>query len=237
MDDFKDEPGWIVEQMLRRKREELARTWEMREKKLEQIRQKEKALEVRSTKRRRFDDGPSMSRPRDLADDDDEWLLDEPDGFGAADDADAMSGLSKETKDILARFGLGSLKAEQEEDKVEDGVKVRKAPDAVEHIGNMESVRYTTRQERTPNSHNSSLNCDGPRFLRLSRRRSCHTRVKKTILPKSQSSTYRCHLVKSFASIHPWHAWARCPQSMTAVRNSRSQRLRTSAPILSKKTT
>ncbi|KAF6822124.1 DNA repair helicase [Colletotrichum musicola] len=122
MDEFKDEPDWIVEQMLRRKREDLARTWQEREKKLEQIRQKEKALEVRSAKRRRFDDGPSKSKARDI-DEDDQWLLDEADDSTAAD-GDAMSGLSKETKDILTRFGLGSLKPEQEEDKVEDGVKI-----------------------------------------------------------------------------------------------------------------
>ncbi|KAI8255112.1 ATP-dependent DNA helicase [Colletotrichum sp. SAR11_239] len=124
MDDFRDEPDWIVEQMLRRKREELARNWEDREKRLEQIRLKEKVLEIRSAKRRRFDEGPSKSKARNDADADDEWLLDEADESGAADDGDAMSGLSKETKDILSRFGLGSLKAEQEEDKVEDGVKI-----------------------------------------------------------------------------------------------------------------
>ncbi|KAF6808961.1 DNA repair helicase [Colletotrichum sojae] len=122
MDEFKDEPDWIVEQMLRRKREDLARTWEEREKKLEQIRQKEKALEARSAKRRRFNDDPSKSKARDI-DEDDEWLLDEADDSAAAD-GDAMSGLSKETKDILTRFGLGSLRPEQEEDKVEDGVKL-----------------------------------------------------------------------------------------------------------------
>ncbi|KXH40037.1 DNA repair helicase [Colletotrichum nymphaeae SA-01] len=125
MDDFKDEPDWIVEQMLRRKRDELARTWEEREKKLEQIRQREKAIEARSAKRRRFDDGPSRSKPRALeVEEDDEWLLDEPDAAGSANGGDAMSGLSKETKDILSRFGLGSLKADQEEEKVEDGVKI-----------------------------------------------------------------------------------------------------------------
>ncbi|KAI8163408.1 ATP-dependent DNA helicase [Colletotrichum sp. SAR 10_70] len=128
MDDFRDEPDWIVEQMLRRKRDELARNWEEREKRLEQIRLKEKVLEIRSAKRRRFDEGPSKSKARNDVDADDEWLLDEADESGAADDGDAMSGLSKETKDILSRFGLGNLKAEQEEDKVEDGVKVRKPP-------------------------------------------------------------------------------------------------------------
>ncbi|KAK1986075.1 DNA repair helicase [Colletotrichum cereale] len=123
MDDFKDEPDWIVEQMLRRKREELARAWEEREKKLEQIRQKEKAVEARSAKRRRFDDGPSGPKPHG-ADEDDEWLLDEADASSGPNDGDAMSGLSKETKDILTRFGLGNLKAEQEEDRVADGIKI-----------------------------------------------------------------------------------------------------------------
>ncbi|GKT50460.1 ATP-dependent DNA helicase chl1 [Colletotrichum spaethianum] len=122
LDDFKDEPDWIVEQMLRRKREELARTWEEREKKLEQIRQREKDIEARSAKRRRFDEGPSRSRLRDT-DEDDEWLLDEPDASGPGD-GDAMSGLSKETKDILTKFGLGNLRTDQEEDQVADGIKI-----------------------------------------------------------------------------------------------------------------
>ncbi|KAJ0310301.1 hypothetical protein Brms1b_008760 [Colletotrichum noveboracense] len=143
MDDFRDEPDWIVEQMLRRKREELARNWEEREKKLEQIRLKEKVLEIRSAKRRRFDVGPSKSKARNDADADDEWLLDEADESGAADDGDAMSGLSKETKDILSRFGLGNLKAEQEEDKVEDGVKVRKPPGAGGLVGNITHSQLT----------------------------------------------------------------------------------------------
>ncbi|OHE98611.1 DNA repair helicase [Colletotrichum orchidophilum] len=125
IDDFKDEPDWIVEQMLRRKRDDLARTWEEREKKLERIRLQEKAIEARSAKRRRFDDGPSRSKPHTLdGEEDDEWLLDESDAIGSVDDGDAMSGLSKETKDILSRFGLGSLKAQQEEDEVSDGVKI-----------------------------------------------------------------------------------------------------------------
>lgn len=225
LDDFKDEPDWIVEQMLRRKREDLARTWEEREKKLEQIRQKEKALEARSAKRRRFDDGPSKSKARDI-DEDDEWLLDEADD-SAAGDGDAMSGLSKETKEILTRFGLGSLKPEQEEDKVEDGVKVRKPPLAAGLYGNMNLVRYTTHQERIPSLLNSSLSCDDPPFHLPSRRPLCNARVKTRLLPGSPSSICPCRLARSSASTRLLPASALSLPSMIGVPSCRSPKPKT----------
>ncbi|KAJ4164028.1 hypothetical protein LMH87_005720 [Akanthomyces muscarius] len=40
---FKDEPDWMIDQLLRRKRQELVRSWEDREKRLENARLKEKA--------------------------------------------------------------------------------------------------------------------------------------------------------------------------------------------------
>ncbi|ROT37810.1 DNA repair helicase [Sodiomyces alkalinus F11] len=134
-DDIKDEPDWIVEQMLRRKRDDLSRTWEEREQRLERIRLKEKADAVRSAKRRRVDDGrekSSTSKARASDEDTDtEWLLDDVDHESAESkaghgDGDVFAGLSKETRDTLSLFGLGhsSTKQDDEDVMVEDGVKI-----------------------------------------------------------------------------------------------------------------
>nr|RBR01529.1 hypothetical protein FVER53263_07189 [Fusarium verticillioides] len=120
---YKDEPSWLVEQLLRRKREELVTRWEDREKRLETLRLKEKAQEERSRKRRRVEDFvPSRSR---VEDEDAEWLLDDPDDLDTGPH-DALSGLSKETREVLASIGLGGAKKpEQEDDLLEEPIKVR----------------------------------------------------------------------------------------------------------------
>ncbi|KAH7253828.1 helicase C-terminal domain-containing protein [Fusarium redolens] len=121
-DAYKDEPSWLVEQLLRRKREELVTRWEEREKRLESLRLKEKAQEERARKRRRVDDYvPSKSR---VEDEDAEWLLDDPDDRDAGPQ-DALSGLSKETREVLASIGLGGAKKpEEEDDFLEEEIKI-----------------------------------------------------------------------------------------------------------------
>jgi chromosome transmission fidelity protein 1 len=171
---LKDEPQWIVDQMLKRRREELARQWEDREKKLEQIRAKEKLEEARSAKRRRLDEGRRKPSAKADDSDDDEWLLDEPEDSSAAADGDALSGLSKKTRDILERFGLGNMKHDAEDEAaVKDGVKVRRLAGQVQvcrrHDGN--ASRYSTHQERIPSFRNSCPSCAGPRSPRPSHRR------------------------------------------------------------------
>ncbi|KAL2751858.1 hypothetical protein ACRALDRAFT_1078306 [Sodiomyces alcalophilus JCM 7366] len=129
-DELKDEPDWIVEQMLRRKRDELSMKWEEREQRLERIRLKEKADAMRSSKRRRVDDGrekPSASKPKALDEDADaEWLLDDVNESTDSKDDDVLAGLSKATRDTLNLFGIGhsTTKQEDEDDTVEDGVKI-----------------------------------------------------------------------------------------------------------------
>ncbi|CAJ2508484.1 Uu.00g135100.m01.CDS01 [Anthostomella pinea] len=119
---FKDEPDWIVEQMLKRKREELVKQWENREARLKDIRDKERLLEGRGSKRRRIEtrgDGKAGNVSEDNDDDDDDqWLL------GLADDEDtlgqdASSSLSRESKELMKKLGLGPLRKE-EEDEVGD---------------------------------------------------------------------------------------------------------------------
>ncbi|KAM0276991.1 hypothetical protein ACHAQH_006174 [Verticillium albo-atrum] len=122
-DDLKDEPDWIIEQTLRRKRDDISKKWKQRELRLEQIRLKEKAREARSAKRRRIDDGSQKKTLKNPEDEEAEWLLDDADE--PASQGDALSGLGKETREILSRYGLGGLKRDKEDEEVlEDGVKL-----------------------------------------------------------------------------------------------------------------
>ncbi|KAK7409112.1 ATP-dependent DNA helicase chl1 [Neonectria punicea] len=118
---YKDEPSWIVEQLLRRKREDLVQRWEDREKRLEALRSKEKALEERGRKRRRIEDTAMSSR---VIDEDAEWLLNGPDDRDSGPQ-DALSGLSKESRDVLASIGLGGPRTQdQDDDLPEEEIKL-----------------------------------------------------------------------------------------------------------------
>lgn len=129
-DKFAGEPDWVVEQLLKRKREELTRRWEEREERLEKARQKEKAQEARRAKRRRIEEGGE----RGPVDEEAEWLLDWEDED--AKGSDPLSGLSAETRDTLARMGLGGPRKQPEDEELDDEIKValltRPAP--VEHV-------------------------------------------------------------------------------------------------------
>ncbi|KAH6609131.1 hypothetical protein Trco_002477 [Trichoderma cornu-damae] len=119
---YKNEPAWIVEQLLSRKRQELLRQWEDREKRLASFRLKEKAQEERGRKRRRVEDVSTAVET--TADEDAEWLLDS-DEHGVRQE-DALSGLSKESREILEKIGLGGrTKQADDEDIIEEKIKVR----------------------------------------------------------------------------------------------------------------
>lgn len=121
---YKDEPSWVVDQLLRRKRDDLKRQWDDREKRLESARVKEKALEQRARKRIRLETSAS-TKPED---EDAEWLLDDPEDR-ESDTQDALSGLSKESREVLQRLGLGGpLKKEEDTSILEEDVKVRPSP-------------------------------------------------------------------------------------------------------------
>ena len=174
----------MIEQLLRGKRDELARRWEDREKRLAAVRLKEKALEERARKRRRLsDDGnyPSFGRgrqQRQLVDDEEaEWLVSDPSDRDAGQ-GDALSGLSKESRDILTKIGLrghkGQAAAGEEEELLEEGVKVRTHITLLHVIDNKRqsntlfiSCRSTTLQELIHNCHNLSRNCAGQPSLLL----------------------------------------------------------------------
>jgi chromosome transmission fidelity protein 1 len=115
----------MIDQVLRQKREELARKWEDREKRLEAVKLREKALEGRVRKRRRIEDSASSQR---VIDEDAEWLLEDSFEGGRAGKDDALSGLSKESREILSKLGVGGYKgpeATEEEELMQEEVKVR----------------------------------------------------------------------------------------------------------------
>lgn len=122
------EPHWIIEQMLQRKRKELVAKWEEREARLENIRQREKRLEERSSKRRRVE-GPEARLRRQEDDDDEEaeFLLDDADGHdeSTSNDQDPLSHLSKETRALLQKVGMGPAESiKTEDEKIDDEIKV-----------------------------------------------------------------------------------------------------------------
>lgn len=131
---LKDEPDWVVEQVLRRKRDELAQRWQERESRLQQIREKEKLDEKRAAKRRRMlDDGRPLPRHKGRAaaagdeddEEDDEFLLDWNRGQDPSDPEAANSWLSKETRDLLEKAGMGPSKKGSEDDELaEEEVKI-----------------------------------------------------------------------------------------------------------------
>ncbi|KAI1432992.1 DNA repair helicase [Xylaria sp. CBS 124048] len=94
---FKDEPDWVVEQLLKRKRAEIADLWEEREANLQKIRDNEAMMEERDRKRRRFRDGNADKEPQNVTpeDEDEEWLLDEDED----QDVPRFPALNKEDED------------------------------------------------------------------------------------------------------------------------------------------
>lgn len=154
---YKDEPAWIVEQLLSRKREELLRQWEDREKRLASFRLKEKVQEERSRKRRRVENVSASVET--TADEDAEWLLDSDDHD--VHQEDTLSGLSKESREILEKIGLGSRvkQADDEEDMIEEKIKVRVSTLVQCCIVVTMDHRSIIHLELILNCRNSSQNC------------------------------------------------------------------------------
>lgn len=123
-----DEPDWIIEQMLRRKRIELVAKWEEREARLETIRQQEKDTEARASKRRRVDRPDTNARSRADGDEEAEFLIDDWEEGGVAqgsDEKDGFDGLSKETRTMLQKIGMGEArKLDADDEPAEDEVRV-----------------------------------------------------------------------------------------------------------------
>ena len=127
----------MVEAALRRKREELGRKWQERERVLERVRAREREMErelekrggggggAGGRKRVRVDDGTKRGVG---VDEEREFLVGEWEGGGEeAGDALEEGGLSRETRELMERVGLGGGKRREDEGgegEVEDEVKV-----------------------------------------------------------------------------------------------------------------
>ncbi|KAM7219668.1 ATP-dependent RNA helicase chl1 [Rhypophila decipiens] len=134
------EPDWMIENALLRKREELQRKWEEREKRLGEVRNREKQeekdsmLKGRGAKRARLDGADERTaarRTKGEEEEEKEFLIGDwnRDGGGGDDDEDdPLYGISKETRALLERTGLGfgsrAGKLEEEEGKEEDEIKI-----------------------------------------------------------------------------------------------------------------
>lgn len=165
---YKGEPAWLVDQLLTRRRDELVQRWQDREKRLATIRLKEKVLEERGRKRRRLE-APEVSGSRkDVDAHETEWLLEDLDDRDARP-RDALSGLSKESREVLERLGLGeSRKKKDDEEVLDEEIKVRERASlfSLRHINTFSDPRRSIiRQEHTRNSLSSSPNCVGPSSL------------------------------------------------------------------------
>ncbi|ERS95356.1 hypothetical protein HMPREF1624_08234 [Sporothrix schenckii ATCC 58251] len=109
-----DEPDWVVEQMLRQRRAELAGRWERREARLAAARRREQAAAQsrqghmdRGGKRRRTDDGGPRSRAKRAEDDEEAaFLLGEGDDGNETASDDRLSWFSAETRAMMAKAGL-----------------------------------------------------------------------------------------------------------------------------------
>lgn len=116
----------MIENALKRKREEMARRWEDREARMEKIRKREKEMEDRAAKVGR---GGKRARVDDLGkrevDEEEEFLIRDWNGEGESDD-DPFSLLSKETRELLEKVGMGASKGggDGEEEEVEDEIQV-----------------------------------------------------------------------------------------------------------------
>ncbi|VBB81662.1 Putative ATP-dependent RNA helicase [Podospora comata] len=111
------EPEWMVETALRRKREELVGKWEEREERLERLRRKEKELEERGRERKRVRVEEGQMGGRKEVDEEEEFLV----VVGGGEDERDEEGLSRETREMMVKVGLGGWKKEEEERNGDEG--------------------------------------------------------------------------------------------------------------------
>lgn len=124
-EELKDEPDWIVQQLLQRKRDDLVQKWEEREERLRRIREKEKQMEARVAKKRRLEESGHRAGPKPV-DEESEFLVDDWNDDDTIDDKDPLSHLSRETRALLKEMGMGvpGRRDEAEDEEVEDEIKV-----------------------------------------------------------------------------------------------------------------
>jgi len=164
-EEYKHEPKWVVDQVLQRHRDELARKWEEREQRLADIRAKERVLEERAAKRQKIQ-GVHRVKNKE-ADSDEDFLLAEGGDDTTDDNRDPMSSFTKETRALMERAGLIPSTRNAEEEEVEEEIKVRHgARFMMNHLPLANPIRYTTPRERTRSSLSSFPSYVGRHFRR-----------------------------------------------------------------------
>ncbi|KAK4124074.1 DNA repair helicase [Parathielavia appendiculata] len=124
--DMRGEPEWMVEAALRRKREELGRRWEEREKVLERVRAREREIEARGRGGKRVRVGDrEREKESEEVDEEREFLIKNWEAGGDEEAGDGLDGLSKETRELMEKVGLGGAKGgEDGGEEVEDEIKI-----------------------------------------------------------------------------------------------------------------
>ncbi|KAK4225677.1 ATP-dependent RNA helicase chl1, partial [Podospora fimiseda] len=123
--EMQGEPEWMVEVALKRRREELGRRWEEREEKLRRLREREKELEGKGRERERKRVRVYYGEKGDEFDEEERYLVGEWEG--KEEDEGGDGGMSRETRMMLARVGLGNWMGKEEEEEggeEEDEVKI-----------------------------------------------------------------------------------------------------------------
>jgi chromosome transmission fidelity protein 1 len=119
---LKDEPDWMVDHMLRRKREEIVQRWQDREARLAKIRAMEKEVEERGSKRRRVGEA-AFKQKRDV-DEEAEFLLDDWHDDDGVDADDPLSMFSKETRALMEKAGVAFSRNRDEETDEPEEIKI-----------------------------------------------------------------------------------------------------------------
>ncbi|KAK0668421.1 putative ATP-dependent RNA helicase [Cercophora samala] len=152
------EPEWMVDIALRRKREELMKRWEEREERLEKLRKKERELEERGRDQKRVRVEGGQGGGKKEVDEEEEFLV----GGGGEDGEGEEEGLSKETREMMVKVGLGGWKREEGEDgEEEDGEGIKIYYTSRTHSQLTQFISELRRPEFPPSLPSEILEKDG----------------------------------------------------------------------------
>jgi chromosome transmission fidelity protein 1 len=121
-----NEPDWIIEQTRARKRREMLRQREDTEARLAKIRAKEKTQRERFLKRDEAFKRRKTAADKD-EDDEEQFVLEDYDSDHEQNSHKkgiAATGFSAATLELMGQLGMGTTVADDEEDEMEDEIKV-----------------------------------------------------------------------------------------------------------------
>jgi chromosome transmission fidelity protein 1 len=122
-----NEPEWIIEQARVRKRREMLRQREDMEARLAKIRAKEKAQREKYLKGDQTFKRRKMDAENKDKDDEEQFVLEDYDSDreqSSLKKGVAASGFSAATLELMGKLGMGTARVEEEEDEIEDEIKV-----------------------------------------------------------------------------------------------------------------